>query len=302
MFNVGFTINHPLDEIVKSLETMIVEKGFKIESIGKDGKDTTHIKAVNKSRLAVLKYQLKRTRNIDPEAQRVAIHASIVPDDDKDKETFVFISVYPIMEFYHLPEIPNITESEEERITDRKLSEGILNELAEAVNGSFSNVKENFRTLPMVRTYALPDSRRGLSRDNVQQTIIAILRNLKFEVIKTNESEYNLSLEIKAVNKSFLQTAFERIKNLSFSSFLQRAQRVTVLCTITKPKLGHDHNLAINVEMYPSMEILGKEEIPTITQNIDEQLTDSSLVTKLWEPFIKKMDENFGPYVVKDIE
>jgi len=305
MFNVAFTLKNDADTIVQTLERMLKEKGFHIDSIGKDTLETIHLKAVNKTRLAILKYQLKRGRDLDPEAQRVAVHMAVVPtgeveveevEFEDDSETLLFISVYPIMEFYHLPEIPGITESEVERETDVKLSEAILNEMADAVKELFPGVKENYRTLPMRKTYSLPDSRHSISRDEVKERIVDILRKLKFEVIKTNETNYNLSLEIKAVNKSFFHATLERIKNRPISKFLKSAQRITVKFTILKPKLGYNHKQEIHMEMYPSMEFIGKEEIPFLSQSIDEEMTDSLLSKDLWEPLVSMMDLEFGSY------
>lgn len=301
MFNAAFTLKTADENIVTTLDTILKEKGFKVEGLGKDDEDTIHIKAVNKGILSVIKHQLKRNRDLNPEAQRVAIHIAVVPDEETES-TFLFISVYPIMEFYHLPEIPGVTESEEERETDAALCGAILTELADAVKASFKGWKENYRTLPMKRIYHLPDSRHNLSRDEVEKRIITILKRLKFEVIKTHESEYNLTLEIKAVNKGYFHAAMERLKNRRLSKFVKDTQRITVKFTIFKPKLGYDHKLEIRVQMFPSMEFLGREEIPGITQEIDEEMTDSLLSQDLWEPLVKMLDEEFGPYAQRIVD
>lgn len=292
MFNAAYTINSQSDIVVKSLETMLQDKDYPVQSIGKDEMETVHIKAVNKSIFSVLKYQLMSSRRSDPEAQRAAIHFSIVPDHEGNSN--VFLSIFPIMEFYHLPEIPGITESEAERQTDLKLCDSMLTELTHGIVELFPTSEENFLTRPMRQTYHLPDSRTSLSRDDVVRTIIEILKIQKFEVIKTNESEYNLSIEIIAVNKNFFHTFLDRLKNIKFSQFLKSTQRMTVRCSIFKPKLGHNHKLEILVEMYPSMEILGKEEIPSITQSLDEEMADSRLGKDLWEPLVSEFDKEFG--------
>lgn len=292
MFNAAYTINEEKQTVVRTLETMLEEKGYRVESIGKDELDTVHIKAVNKSVLQVLKYQLKRSRSLDPEAQRAAMNMSVIPGERG--QTNLFLSIFPIMEFYHLPEIPGVTESEEERKTDMMLCDSILTELTQAIQKLFPDSRENFLTRPMKRVYHLADSRESLSRDDVEKAIIEILKQLRFEVIKTNHPEFNLGLEIIAVNKSFYHVFIERLKNHSLSEFLKSTQRMSVRFTIYKPRLGYNHKLEILVEMYPSMEILGKEEIQSLTQSMDEEIADSLVAKDLWEPLVEKLDEEFG--------
>lgn len=292
MFNAAYTINEEKQTVVRTLETMLEEKGYRVESIGKDELDTVHIKAVNKSVLQVLKYQLKRSRSLDPEAQRAAMNISIIPGELG--QTNIFLSIFPIMEFYHLPEIPGVTESEEERKTDMMLCDSILTELTQAIQELFPDSRENFLTRPMKRVYRLADSRESASRDDVEKAIIDILKQLRFEVIKTNHPEFNLGLEIIAVNKSFYHVFIERLKNLSLSEFLKSTQRMSVRFTIYKPRLGYNHKLEILVEMYPSMEVLGWEEIQSLTQSLDEEIADSLVAKDLWGPLIEKLDEEFG--------
>ena len=292
MFNAAYTINEEKQIVVRTLETMLQEKGYRVGSIRKDELDTVHIKAVNKSVLGVLKYQLKRSRKLDPEAQRAAMNFSVIPGEQG--QTNIFLSIFPIMEFYHLPEIPGVTESEEERKTDMMLCDSILTELAQAIQEIFPESEETFITRPMKRVYHLGDSRESASRDDVERAIIEILKQLKFEVIKTNHPEFNLGLEIIAVNKSFSHSFKERLKNRSLSEFLKSTQRISVRFTIYKPKLGYNHKLEMIVVMYPSMEVLGLEEIQSITQSLDEEIADSLLGKDLWEPLVEKLDEEFG--------
>lgn len=300
MFNAAYTIRTDSPTILKTLQTMLEEKGYKLDHPKKkdpvkDKLGTIHLKAVNKSILSVLKYQLKRSRDIDPEAQRAAITFSLVPTDEG--YSHVFLSIYPIMEFYHLPEIPGITESQEERMTDEMLCEGILNELTEAMDELFPDAEEHFITRPMRRSYLLPDSRTSFSRDDVKQTIIEILKLQRFEVIKTKESEFNLSLEIIGINRSLFHIIKDMLKSRTLSRFLKDTQRVTARFIILKPTLGWNHKIQIIVEMFPSMEFFGMEEIHTLTQDMDEEIADSRLGKDLWEPLVKLLDEEYGKYL-----
>ncbi len=112
MFNAAYTIPAPSPEVVQAIQSMLKEKGYRAGKPGTDKLDTIRLKAVNKSILGVLMKQLKRTRAIDPEAQRAAIQFSIVPSSEEivkdsegrstDAETHLCMSVYPLMEFFVL--------------------------------------------------------------------------------------------------------------------------------------------------------------------------------------------------------
>ena len=122
----------------------------------------------------------------------------------------------------------------------------------------------------MKRVYHLGDSRDSYSRDDAETAIVETLKELKFEVIKTNHPEFNLGLEIVAVNRSFYHVLADRVKNISLSDFLKSTQRMKVHITIYKPRLGYNHKLEVIVEMFPSMEFLGKEEIQSLTQSLTQ--------------------------------
>jgi hypothetical protein len=307
MFNAAYTISAEAPVVVKAIETMLKEKGYKPGKPKTDELDTIRLKAVNKSILGNLRNQLKRTRAIDPEAQRAAIRFSIIPSSEEivkasngkltTADTHLFMSVYPLMEFFVLPEIPGITETEEERATDEKLCMSILDELVAGIRQMFPAAEEHFITHPMRRTYLLPDSRLAFSRDDIESNITGILKHLNFEVVRSHESEFNLTLEIVGVNRSLYHTLEGMVRSRDLSKLFKDTQRVTVRFTIMKPNIGWDHKVQIHVEMFPSMEFFGKEEIQTITQGLDEELADSRLGKELWEPLVKLLDEEYGEYL-----
>ncbi|MCK4614733.1 MAG: hypothetical protein KAU14_08010, partial [Thermoplasmata archaeon] len=291
MFNAAFTVQTDAENTIEALKTILEEKGFLVEGPGTDKAGTLHLKAVNKSRFAMLKYVLKLGHDEDIEAQRAGVHA--IAMQGEEKKAFLFFSVYPIMEFYHLPEIPNITESEEERKTDEMLCERILEDLCETIMETLPGSTENFRTLPMKKTYLLRDSHE-YPREKVEEEIVDILKKHDFAGIKKNHSEYNTVVEIKARNKSFFRLAKEQVTSIGFSRYLGKAQSVGVRITIIKPELGVDHRMEVNVSLYPSMEFLSMEEIPMLSQEIDEELTDSLVCQEMWDSLIEKLDERFG--------
>ena len=299
MFNAAYTVDTEYKEVLKTLEGMLEEKGYRVEPPGsadpaRDDLGTYHLRAVNKSILSVIGHQLKRTRDIDPEAQRAAIRFSVMPASDS---SHIFLSIFPIMEFFHFPEIPGLSQSAEESRTDEMLCDSILDELTEAITILFPGAEEHFVTRPMRRTYILPDSRISFSRDEVQKTIIDILGHLKFEVVKVREAHLENSLEIIGINRSLFHVIRNMLRSRSLSRYLRETQRVTVRFTITKPAMGLDHRLLINVELFPSMEFLGFREIQSLTQSLDEEIVDSRLGSEIWEPLVKLLDNAYGPYM-----
>ncbi len=302
MFNAAFTVHEKTAHIVEELSKILIRKEYQVEEPVIDDMQTQHLKAVNKSTMSMVQSILKHWGKDDFRGQRVGIHIAVMEDDgeqagEKDHgrlDSHIFLSVYPMMEFLPLPELPGVSETEREKNADEILCMKVLDELAEWILDNFTDARENFRTLPMETRYQITDS-RIVSRGNVEKIIQNILQELEFEVIKTKHDEFNLTTQIKAVNRSMYHSSLEMIKSFVLAKYVERTQRVAAMFSIVKPNLGHDHTMTVLVKLYPFMEMLDIQEITGFNRSMDEELTDSRYMHELWKTLVSRLDAKFAP-------
>ncbi len=295
MFNAGFTVNRDADSTVQVLRKILSERDFKVGVTGRDSTDTLQFRAVDKSTISMLRFLFRRGKSEDPTAQRVAVDVAVMGTDGE--QSVVFISVFPMMEFLPLPEIPGISESEKERGTDERVCEDILNWLCKTLKEHLPDAVENFRTEPMKKIYSIPQD-NGLTPEEAGKLVAGVLKGLGFEIIRLEKEKATGVLRVRAVNHSRLHSLIEFRKDgeltgwtgpRGMARYLKDAQRVAVDVSIMQQENG-ENSLSILVYLYPMMEFLDIEEIHGLSQDVDEELTDSGLVRNMWDSLTSKLD------------
>ena len=137
---LGFSIIK-YDEKNEGVGTLIIGVNKKIVDLIKQKKPTGHLQEIFYESLSLFSIDIVSWRDLDEESQRIGIEIYLWPSD---KGVLMEMFVLPYMEHLNKPEIFNITETNEEEITDWFLCEQTWEQIE-------PKVVANFNAEPVIR-------------------------------------------------------------------------------------------------------------------------------------------------------
>jgi|GEM_PF-3227240 len=199
-----------------------------------------------------------------------------------EKTTYLYFSLYPIS-FLNIPEI---FPSDEEKAKDDELLRNMLSELI-----------ENFKKYPMrltakhlpQRAYYKIHKSVGTITENLVATINEIGYKIRSYSISPNE------FKIKASNRSSLSLFLEEysIRGLAeskYDSLLAKNQKFVIQAVGKRI----DDTWHVGISVKPYMELISLEEIPGLTEGLDEQLTDAQVCELTMTKIIEGIKSRLG--------
>ncbi len=192
----------------------------------------------------------------------IGLELDIVP---LDRATYLYFSFYPLTSL----NLPELFPSEEEKARD----DGRMRILLDSIIGTFKGkgMRLTARHLPQRATYEI-----NASGSAIAEALVSTIKEIGYKL-----RSYSISVnafKVTAVNRSTLSLLLEEYSIRGFAEskydgLLAKNQKFVIKAWGKRT----DDKWRVVVSVKPYMELLGLEEIPGLTEGLDEQLTDAEV-------------------------